>query len=117
MSEKVTAPLVALILQQSHVYTTEAKAEQLRAKRVSHALCRQQEAVHATELKNRLPEELQKVLTVSLEKVPQTGSSLYPYRSMDLLSTKGPLVMHCAHGMVGDHKLAVSLQLWKTVHS
>ena len=43
MAEKTTAPLVALILQQSHSYPPEVKAEQLKARKDSRTIHRQQE--------------------------------------------------------------------------
>ena len=64
-SEKITAPLVALILQQSHTYSSETKAEQLRARKDTRTLRRQQEATAASELKDKLPSNLQKTLTIS----------------------------------------------------
>ena len=67
-SEKFTAPLVALILKQSHTYSSETKAEQLRARKDKLTLHRQQEATAASELKDKLPSNLQKALTVSVEK-------------------------------------------------
>ena len=53
-SERITAPLVSLILQQSHTYPQEAKAEQLRAKNEAAKLWKQQNIVAATELKEKL---------------------------------------------------------------
>ena len=44
MSQEITAPLVTLIMEQSHTYTAEAKAEQLRRRRNAHTVRRQREA-------------------------------------------------------------------------
>lgn len=65
-SEKMT--LVALILQQSHSYSSETKNEKVRARKDLRTCCRWQEALAASELKDRLLSNLQKVLTVSTEK-------------------------------------------------
>ena len=59
-SEKITAPLVALILQQSHILPPETKDEQLRARKDSRTLRRQCESSAASILKEKLPRHLQR---------------------------------------------------------
>ena len=68
MAEKTTAPPVALILQQSHSYPPEVKAKQLKARKDSRTIRRQQEKEAASELKDKLPVNLQRAVTVSVEK-------------------------------------------------
>ena len=88
-SEKITAPLVALILQQSHTYSSETKAEQLRARKDTRTLCRQQEAKAAAELKDKLPSNLQKALTVSAEKGASSWLSTLPIEEHGFTLHKG----------------------------
>ncbi len=54
-SEKITAPLVALILQQSHTYPSEVKAKQMKSKNNARTLRRQLERTAATELHANCP--------------------------------------------------------------
>ena len=68
MSEKITASLVALILQQSHTYSPEAKAEQIKAKKNARTICRQCDSTAANELMDNLPNNLKRAMTVSAEK-------------------------------------------------
>ena len=88
-SEKITAPLVALILQQSHTYSSETKAEQLRARKDTRTLRRQQEASAASELKDKLPSNLQKALTVSAEKGASSWLSTLPIEEHGFALHKG----------------------------
>ena len=88
-SEKITAPLVALILQQSHTYSSETKAEQLRARKDTRTLRRQQEATAASELKDKLPSNLQKALTVSAEKGASSWLSTLPIEEHGFALHKG----------------------------
>ena len=67
-SEKITAPLATLILLQSPEYPPEAKAEQVRAKSTARNLRRQHEGMAAEELKERLPDKMQRAMTVASEK-------------------------------------------------
>ena len=53
MSEKITALLAVLILQQSKSLSAEAKAEQLRAKNEARKLCQQHEEEASSELTNQ----------------------------------------------------------------
>ena len=88
-SEKITASLVALILQQSHTYSSETKAEQLRARKDTRTLRRQQEATAAAELKDKLPSNLQKALTVSAEKGASSWLSTLPIEDHGFTLHKG----------------------------
>ena len=67
-SERITAPLVLLILQQSHTYPQEAKAKQLRAKNEAAELRKQLNTVPATELKDKLPDNMKRPMQASMEK-------------------------------------------------
>ena len=77
-SKKITAPLVALIIQQSHTYTPETKTEQLKAKKAERTLRRQRDSAVASEIKDRLPSNLQRALTVSAEKGASSWLSTLP---------------------------------------
>ena len=77
-SEKITTPLVALILQQSRVFSPEAKDEQLRAKKDSRTLRRKRESTAASDLKERLPRRLQRTLDESTEKGASKRLSTLP---------------------------------------
>ena len=67
-SEKITAPLATLILLQSPEYPPEAKAEQVRTKSTACNLRRQHEGMASEELKERLPDKMQRAMTVASEK-------------------------------------------------
>ena len=88
-SEKITAPLVALILQQSHTYSSETKAEQLRARKDTRTLRRKQEATASSELKDKLPSNLQKALAVSAEKGASSWLSTLPIEEHGFALHKG----------------------------
>ena len=53
-SKKITAPLTALIMEQSHQYTDTTKAEQLLTKRVMTKAKRHHESQAAAELMDKL---------------------------------------------------------------
>ena len=88
-SEKITAPLITLILQQSHTYSSETKTEQLRARKGIRTLRRQQEATAASELKDKLPNNLQRALTVSAEKGASSWLSTLPIEEHGFALHKG----------------------------
>jgi hypothetical protein len=88
-SAKITAPLVALILEQSHAYSSETKEEQVGARKDLRTLRRQQEALPASELKDRLPSSLQKALTVSAEKWASSWLSTLPIEEHGYVLHKG----------------------------
>ena len=54
-SENITAPLVSLILEQSHTYHQEAKAEQLRAKNEAMKQRKQLDLAAAAEIEDKRP--------------------------------------------------------------
>ena len=56
--ESITAPLVSLIVEQSHTYDQEAKVEQLRAKKEAIKQHKQLDSAAAAELENKLPNNL-----------------------------------------------------------
>lgn len=76
-------------MQQSHTYSSETKAEQLRARKDTRTLCRQQEATAAAELKDKLPSNLQKALTVSAEKGASSWLSTLPIEEHGFTLHKG----------------------------
>ena len=101
-SEHITAPLVSLILQQSHTYPQEAKAEQLRVKEQAVKLRKQRDATTATELKDKLPNNMKRAMEASTEKGASSCLQPCPSQSMDLPSTRAPSETLCACDMVGD---------------
>ena len=89
MSKKITAPLVALILHQSHVLSPETKDEQLRARKDSRTLRRQRESTAASDLKERLPRNLQRALEASTEKGASSWLSTLPITEHGFALHKG----------------------------
>ncbi len=67
-SENITAPLVSLILDQSHVYHQEAKAQQLSAKKEAVKRRKQSDSAAAIELESKLPDSMKRAMQVSTEK-------------------------------------------------
>ena len=67
-SESITAPLVSLIVEQSHTYDQEAKVEQLRAKKEAITQHKQLDSAAAAELEDKLPNNLKRAIQVSKEK-------------------------------------------------
>ena len=88
-SVKITAPLVALILQQSHILPPEAKDGQLRARMDSRTLRRQRESSAASDLKERLPRNLQRALEISTEKGASSWLSTLPITEHGFALHKG----------------------------
>ena len=87
-SLRITAPLATLILQQSHEYPPATEAEQIREAR---KIKRQHESIAATELKDKLPNNMQRAMTLSAEKGgSQAGYVLFLSWSMVLHYTKVP---------------------------
>ena len=88
-SEKITAPLVALILQQSDSYPPEAKEEQVKEKNNARCLQRQQDSEKAIELKGRLPNTLQRAMDVSSEKGASSWLTTLPIAEHGFALHKG----------------------------
>ena len=61
-SENITAPLVSLILEQSHTYHQEAKAEQLKAKNEAMKQRKQLDSAAAAEIEDKLPNNLKRAI-------------------------------------------------------
>ena len=88
-SEHITAPLVSLILQQSHTYPQEAKAEQLRAKEQAVKLRKQRDATTATELKDKLPNNMKRAMEASTEKGASSWLATLPITEHGFALHKG----------------------------
>ena len=88
-SEHITAPLVSLIVQQSHTYPQEAKAEQLRAKEQAVKLRKQWDATTATELKDKLPNNIKRALEASTEKGASSWLATLPITEHGFALHKG----------------------------
>ena len=89
MSEELSEPLVALILQQSQDYSLESKQEQITAKNRAKNARRQQEQVTADLLKSQLPTHLQRALAVSSEKGASSWLSVPPIAEHGFALHKG----------------------------
>ena len=77
-SLKVTAPLVALILQQSNVYCMESKDTQRQAKLDACKTCQQRLTKDAAELVERVPNDMRRALQASSEKGASSWFSTLP---------------------------------------
>lgn len=88
-SQRVTAPLAALILQQSPTCPTEVKDMQRKAKSEARSIRRQQEALSAAELMGKLPNNLQRALKVSSEKGASSWLSALPMTEHGFALHKG----------------------------
>ena len=88
-SEKITALLVALILQQSHIYPSEAKVKQMTSKNNTRTFRRQLERTAATELQRKLPTHLQRAMTASSEKCASSWLSALPIEEHGFALHKG----------------------------
>ena len=67
-SQKVTPPLVALILQQSHTYSPELKDPQRQVTHDARRSHQQQQMWDAAEIQEKLPNDVRRILKVSSEK-------------------------------------------------
>ena len=88
-SKKITAPLVALITQQSYSYPFEAKAKQARAKRNIHILHRQQDETVAADLKSTLSSKPKRAMEASSEKGASSWLSTLPIAEHGFALHKG----------------------------
>ncbi len=88
-SRKVTAPLVALILQQSNVYSPESKDTQRQAKLDARKMCQQRRTQEAAELQERLPDDMQRALKVSSKKGASSWISTLPIAEHGFALHKG----------------------------
>ena len=87
--EKISAPLVCLILDQSEVYTPEVKAAQARMRNHVRKLHKDFEAKTANDVKERLPTKLQKALNVCSEKGASSWLSALPISDHGFALYKG----------------------------
>ena len=76
--QKISTPLVCLILDQSEAYTPEVMAAQARLRNDAHKLNRQHEEQTATNLKENLPTKLKRAQTVCSEKGASSWLSALP---------------------------------------
>ena len=67
-SMKKTGPLTTLIMEQSHQYPSTTKAEQIRIKKESVNTRKRHQSQAAVELKDKLPNIMQRAVTLSTEK-------------------------------------------------
>ena len=86
---KITAPLVTLILQQSHSYPTEAKIEQIEAKNRARATQRRSNLMTAKVLTDKLQSKMQRAMTASREKGASSWLSTLPIAEHGFALHKG----------------------------
>ena len=67
-SKLITAPLTALIVEQSHALPNTANAQQLRIRKESAKVRKHRQAQSAIELKDQLPINMQRAMSLSTEK-------------------------------------------------
>ena len=77
-SIKITAPLTALIMEQSHRYPNTTKAEQIRIKKESVKARKHCQSQAAAELKDKLPSTMQRAMNLSTEKGGSSRLSTLP---------------------------------------
>ena len=77
-SESITAPLVSLILEQSHTYHHEAKAEQLRAKKEAVKRRKQLDSAAVAEMEDKLAHNMKRAMQVYQRREHRAGLPLSP---------------------------------------
>lgn len=85
-STNITAPLVSLILDQSHTYHLEAKVEQFKAAMKER---KQLESVSAAELKDKLANNMKRAMQVSSEKGASSWLATLPIAEHGFALHKG----------------------------
>jgi len=95
-SQKITTPLVTLILIQQHEITYDTMTDQERAKTEVRQSRQQHQSTHATQLHSRRSRHLQRAVEHCSEKVLLHGYLFCPLRTMVLHYTKAHFVMPCA---------------------
>lgn len=107
-SLKITAPLTALIMEQSNQYPNTIKTEQIRVKKEEVKARKHRQQQEAAKLKDKLHNNMQRAMSLSTEK----GSSSWLYPCYQLQS----MVMHCtrvlfvtlvASDMAGIHQICL----------
>ena len=77
-SKLITAPLTALIVEQSHALPNTANAQQLRIRKESAKVRKHRQAQSAIELKDQLPINMQRAMSLSTEKGSSNWLSTLP---------------------------------------
>ena len=88
-SKKITAPLTALILEQSHEYPSVVKNEQMGAKTLIHNARRRHEDMLSKEMKEKLPHKKQKAMMISAEKGASSWLTTLPIAEHGFALHKG----------------------------
>ena len=102
-SQKITAPLAALVLLQQPEISLETMHDQQQAKAEVRQIRRQQYTDRATELKTKLPRHLCRAVELGSEKGASSWLSALPLKSMDSHSIRGHFEMHYAFVTTGSH--------------
>ena len=77
-SMMIAAPLTALIMEQSQEYSSTAKAEQIHIKKESAKIRRHIQSEAATELKDKVPNDMRRAMSLSAEKGGSSWLSTFP---------------------------------------
>lgn len=78
VSKKITAPLAALIMEQSFQYTNTTKARQLTIKQAAAKAKRHRESQAAVKVQDKLPTSMQRAMSLSTEKGSSSWLSALP---------------------------------------
>ncbi len=101
----VTAPLTALILQQSPTCSTDVKSLQQKAWTEARKTRLQLETHAASELADKLPNAMQRALKAASEKGSSSWLSTLPIAEHGFALHKGPFEMLSVLGMDGARQL------------
>ena len=88
-SKLITAPLTALIVEQAHSLPNTTNGEQVRIRKESAKNKKLRQAQSATELKDQLPDNMQKVMILSTEKGSSNWLSTLPIAEQGFVLHKG----------------------------
>ena len=87
--ERITAPLVELILNQSKSYSPQVRTTQQRAKNSTRTLRRLQEAREANEIRERLPPQMKRATDAAAEKGASSWLTTLPITKHGFAHHKG----------------------------
>ena len=118
-SLKITAPLTALIMEQSNQYSNTTKIEQIWFKKEvvkARKHCQQQAA---TELKDKLPNSMQRAMSLSTENLREFKLAVHATNCRIQLCIAQECFSWCSLPQIwlASFKFASSVYLWQTVLS
>ena len=110
-SQKITAPLAALTLQQTLTSPTKIKSFKRKAKSEAHTICQEQDSTECIWVNEQTPQQL--ILKVSSEKGTSSWLFTLPITEHGFALHREPFGMLCAPGMADAIKPAHQLCMWK----